>query len=81
MSNNPRFVTKVVHEFYAHVCDNILVEEEDEFEKVYMRGHVYEFSPRVISDFLNISILENFVFKKEYILDDVASELLGYKTT
>ena len=46
-----------------------------------MRGHVYEFSPRVISEYMNSSIPENFVFKKDYVLDDVASELLGYKTT
>ena len=30
--------------------------------------------------YLNISIPENFVFEKDYVLDDVASEQLGYKT-
>ena len=29
MSNIPRFVTKVVHEFYANLSDNIIVEGED----------------------------------------------------
>ena len=38
-----------------------------------MRGHIYEFSPRVISEYLNISILEHFNFEKDYVLDDVAT--------
>ena len=44
-----------------------------------MKGHNYEFSPRAIYEYLNIHILENFNFEKEYVLDDVAIELLGYK--
>ena len=80
ISNIPRFITKVVHEFHANLSDNILVKGEEQFEKVFVRGHVYEFSPRVISEYLNISIPEDFVFEKDYVLDDVAFELLGYKT-
>ena len=45
-----------------------------------MRGHVYDFSPSVINEYLNIPIPENFNFEKDYVLDDVASELLGHKT-
>ena len=45
-----------------------------------MRGHIYEFAPRVICECLNISIPENFTFEKDYVLDDVATELLWYKT-
>ena len=45
-----------------------------------MRGHVYDFLPRVISEYLNISIPKNFNFERDYVLDDVASELLGHKT-
>ena len=67
MSNIPRFVTKAIHEFYANLNDSILVEGED-------------FSPKVISEYLNIPIPENFNFERDYILDDVASELLGHKT-
>ena len=48
---------------------------------MFVRRHVYEFSPRVVSEYLNISIPKDFVFDKEYVFDDVASELLGYKTT
>ena len=47
--------------------------------KVFVRGHIYEFSPRAIYEYLNIPILEIFSFEKEYVLDDVAIELQGYK--
>ena len=80
ISNVPRFVTKVVHEFYTNLSDNIIIEGEDQFEKVFVRGYVYEFSPRVICEYHNISIPENFNFEKYYVLDDVAIKLLGYKT-
>ena len=80
ISNIPRFVSKVIHEFYANLSDEMLVEGEEQFEKVFVRGHVYDFSPRVISEYLNIFIPENFNFERDYVLDDVASELLGYKT-
>ena len=33
----------------------------------------------VICEYLNIPIPENFVFEKDYVLDDVAIEFLGYK--
>ena len=79
ISNVPRFVTKVVHKFYANLIDNIVVQGEDQFEKVFVREHVYEFSPRVICEYLNITIPENFTFEKDYVLDVVATELLGYK--
>ena len=81
VTNIPRFVTKVVLEFYANLSDNLLVETEDEFQKVFVQGHVYEFSPRVISEYLNITIPENFNYERNYVLDDVAFELLGHKTT
>ena len=79
ISNVPRFVTKVMHEFYVNLSDNIVIEGNNQYEKVFVRGHVYEFSPRVICEYLNISIPKNFKFKKDYVLDDIATELLGYK--
>ena len=80
ISNIPRFVTKVVHKFYANLSDNIPVQGEPQFEKVFVRSHIYEFYPRTaICEYLNIPIPENFNFEKEYVLDDVAAELLGYK--
>ena len=33
INNIPRFVTKVVHEFYANLSDNIVVQGEPQFEK------------------------------------------------
>ena len=48
ITNIPRFVTKVVHEFYANLSDNMVVQGDSQFEKVFVRGHIYEFSPRVI---------------------------------
>ena len=81
MTNIPKFVTKVIHEFYANLSNNIVVKRESKFEKVFVRGHVYDFSPRIISEYLNISVPEDFNYEKDYVLDDVASELLGYKTT
>ena len=80
MSNIPRFVTKFIHEFYANLSEEMLVKGEEQFVKVFVRGHVYNFSPRVISEYLNIPILENVNFERDYVLDDVASELLGHKT-
>ena len=44
-----------------------------------MRGHIYEFFLGIISEYLNISIPEHFNFEKDYVLDDVATELLGCK--
>ena len=79
VSNIPRFITKVVHEFYTTLSDNILVQGEPQFERVFVRGHIYEFSSRAICEYLNIPIPENFNFEKDYVLDDVATKLHGYK--
>ena len=59
----------------------MLVEGDEEFEKVFVRGHVYEFSPRIISEYFNITIPKNLNYEREYVLDDVALELVGHKTT
>ena len=79
ISNIPRFFTKVIHEFFTNLSDKILVEREDEFGKVFVKGHVYDFSSRVISEYLNISIPKNFNYERDYVLDDITSELLGHK--
>ena len=47
----PRFVTNAVYQFYANLSDNILVAREDQFEKVAVKGCVYEFSLRIISEY------------------------------
>ena len=53
-----------MNEFYANLTNNIVVQGEDQFEKVFVKGHIYEFSPRVIYKYLNITIPENFTFEK-----------------
>ena len=70
-------MTKVVHEFYANLSDNIIVQGEPQFKKVFVRGHIYEFFPRAIYEYLNLPFPKNFNFEKEYVLDDVTLELLG----
>ena len=79
VSNVPRFVTKVVNEYYANLNDNIAVPGEIFFWKVYVRGHIYDFSPRASCTYLNIFVLDVDQNEKEYVLDDVVTELLGYK--
>ena len=68
-----------MHEFYANFSDNILIQREPQFEKVFVRGHIYEFSPSALYEYLNITIPEDFDFEKDYVLDDIATEILGYK--
>ena len=67
-----------MHNFYTNLSHNIVVQEEASFEKVFVWSHIFEFSPRAISEYLNIPILKNFDFERDYVLDDVATELLGY---
>ena len=70
-------MSKVVHEFYANLIENIFVPREKEFEKVYVRAYVYDFSPKVICNYLNTPYFDLNENKKDYVRDDVASELLG----
>ena len=46
---------------------------------MFVRDHIYKFSPRVICEYLNIPIPKKIEFEKDYVLDDVITELLGYK--
>ena len=68
-----------MHEFYDNLSDNIIVLGERQFEKVYVRGHIYNFSRVAICDYLHILVPDDFHFKMDYALDDVAIELLVYK--
>ena len=43
-----------MHEFYANLSENVDVVESLEFEKAYVCGHVYEFSPKAICKYLKI---------------------------
>ncbi|PON60473.1 hypothetical protein PanWU01x14_152700 [Parasponia andersonii] len=44
---------------------------------MFVRGHVYDFSPTVIADFLNIPIWPFNDFEKEFPLNKVAYEILS----
>ena len=55
--------------------------ESLEFEKVYISGHVYEFSPKAICEYLKTPIYSFNEFDKTYNMDGVESELLRIKST
>ena len=48
ISDVKTFILGVVHEFYANLSEIVDVLDSLEFEKVYVRGHVYEFLPKAI---------------------------------
>ena len=73
------FVAGVVHKFYVNLSENIDMLKSLESEKVYVRGHAYEFSPKTICEFLKIPWFEFDEFKKSDIMDNVVFELLGTK--
>lgn len=45
------FVKNIVFEFYANPVHEINDSQSEIFHKVYVRGHVFNFSPTVINDF------------------------------
>ena len=47
------------------------------FQKVFVKDHGYEFSPKVICEFLNIPLCDFDDFDKDYEMDVVATSLLG----
>ena len=47
---------------------------------MFVRGHVYEFSPKVIYDFLKIPLYGFDDFEKDYDMDAIATELLGIES-
>ena len=73
-------IPSVVHEFYANLFENVDVANSLEFEKVYVYGYVYEFSPKAICEYLKIPMYSFDEFNKTYIMDVNASELLGTKS-
>ena len=81
MSKIKGFIPRVVHEFYANLSENIDVPECLEFEKVFVRGHLCEFSPKEISDLLKIPMYGFDELNKTYIIDVVALERLRTKST
>ena len=51
------FVPRIVREFYANLFEDVDCEGKPTFQKVFLRGHVYEFSPKVIYDFFENSLI------------------------
>ena len=47
---------------------------------MFARGHVYDFSPKVICDYLKIPLYDFDDFEKDYDIDAVTSKLLGLDT-
>ena len=70
-----------MHEFYASLSEIVDVANSLEFEKVYVLGHVYKFSPKKICDYLKTAMHSFNEFNKTYIMDVVASELCVTKST
>ena len=74
------YVPRIVREFYANLSEDVDSEEKPEFQKVFVKGHVYEFFPKAICDYLKISLYDFDDFDKHYNMDDVATELLGIES-
>ena len=70
----------MLHEFYANLSKTVDMAKSLEFEKMYVCGHVYEFSPKTICEYLKIPMYSFNEFNKTYIMDGVASELLRIKS-
>ena len=63
------YVPRVVKEFYANLSEHIDFLGKPTYRKVYFRGHVYEFFPKVICDYLKIPLFNLDEFEKEYHID------------
>ena len=68
------YVPRIVKEFYTNLSEDVDCEGKSGFQKVFVRSHVFEFSPKIICDFLKIPLYN---FEKHYDMDTVATELLG----
>ncbi|PON31387.1 hypothetical protein PanWU01x14_370300, partial [Parasponia andersonii] len=66
-------------EFYANITDGFDEPDSTTFHKIFVRNHVYDFSPQVISDFLGVPLKSHDEFEKSFEEDMVATELLGTK--
>ena len=68
------YVPSIVREFYANLSEDVDSEGKPEFQKVFVRGHVYDFSSKIICDYLKILLYD---FQKDYDMNVIAFELLG----
>ena len=75
------FVARIITEFFANLSEDFHCEGKPAFQQVFVRDHVYEFSPKVICDFLKFPCMTLMIFDKYYDMDIVAIELLGIDST
>ncbi|PON46386.1 hypothetical protein PanWU01x14_251910, partial [Parasponia andersonii] len=76
---NKGFVSRVVQEFYANITDGFDELDSITFHKIFVRNHVYDFSPQVISDFVGVPLRSHDEFEKSFDEDMITTELLGTK--
>ena len=50
------------------------------FRKFFVKGHVYEISPKIICDFLKIPLYDFDDFEKDYDMDAIATKFLGIES-
>ena len=54
-----QFNKEIVMEFYANLMSNIFVAKSPNFHKVTIRSFIFDFSPKLISDYLNYKIVKS----------------------
>ena len=65
-----QFNRYIVLEFYANLKSNIFVAQSPNFHKVIVRSYVFNFSPKLISDYLNCKIVKSHKKKElDFVLD------------
>lgn len=78
--NRNFFVAALVYEFYVNLSPSIMVDGSAQFHKVYVRGHVFNFSAKLINDLFGFGSEEDEVDElsdDEVNKDDIATELYG----
>ena len=71
------YVPRIVKQFYANLSKDVDSEVKPEFQKVFVRCHVYDFSTKIICDYFKIPLYDFDDFEKYYDIDVIAFELLG----
>ncbi|VFQ66096.1 unnamed protein product [Cuscuta campestris] len=49
------YVKQVVHEFYCNLNESFIHSTDENFEKVFVRGKYYDFSPAAVNKFLGVN--------------------------
>ena len=71
------YIPRIFRDFYANLSKDVDSEGKPKFQKMFVRGHVYNFSLKVICDYLKILLHDFDNLEKDYDMDAVASELLS----